>query len=526
MRKIKRAILYVRVSTDDQKNGYSPADQEERLLKYCLQNEIEVVKIYHEDESARDFDNRPEWQKILQHIKKTKRHGIDTILFIKWDRFSRNVAEAYITLKELKKYGVEPQAMEQPLDFEIPESKIMLAIYLSAPEVDNDRRALNTFHGMRRAKKEGRWMGTCLRGYKHTINEHAKSDRERKIVVPEGGKEQELVVKAFNLMATGMHPIDELRRKMNIEGLNVSRTQFWRLLRHQGYIGKVFIPEYKDEPAEWVQGQHEPIIDESTFYKVQDILLGRKKPCPTKNTTFKTELPLRGFLYCPQCGRKLTGSASRGKLGGRFFYYHCSKGCKERKKASEANEVFLEILQALKLDESFYELYGEIITKVFSENKEGIKEKLSELTKAIEKQKIRLKNARMLMLDGEIDAKDYKELKQEIEATLTCLQIEESELRCSQVDYKSQIDFLIYLFTNIDTLFNIADGEVKQKIIGSVFPEKLVFENRIYRTPKINPAVSLLFIGSNDLEQIKKHPVNRVLSRGVARRGIEPLIPP
>ncbi len=41
----------------------------------------------------------------------------------------------------------------------------MLAFYLAAPEVENDRRALNVFHGMRRAKKEGRWMGTAPVGY-------------------------------------------------------------------------------------------------------------------------------------------------------------------------------------------------------------------------------------------------------------------------------------------------------------------------------------------------------------------------
>lgn len=41
----------------------------------------------------------------------------------------------------------------------------MLAIYLSTPEVENDRRALNTFQGMRRAKKEERLMGIAPYGY-------------------------------------------------------------------------------------------------------------------------------------------------------------------------------------------------------------------------------------------------------------------------------------------------------------------------------------------------------------------------
>ena len=53
---------------------------------------------------------------------------------------------------------MEPQAVEQPLDLSIPENKNDAGFYLAAPEVENDRRALNVFNGMRRAKKEGRWM--------------------------------------------------------------------------------------------------------------------------------------------------------------------------------------------------------------------------------------------------------------------------------------------------------------------------------------------------------------------------------
>ena len=50
----------------------------------------------------------------------------------------------------------------------------MLAFYLAAPEVENDRRALNVFNGMRRAKKEGRWMGTAPIGYVNRITEDGK----------------------------------------------------------------------------------------------------------------------------------------------------------------------------------------------------------------------------------------------------------------------------------------------------------------------------------------------------------------
>ena len=148
----KRAIIYTRVSTDEQNNGYSPSDQKDKLNKYCESNNIEIVGFYHDDESGKTF-NRPQWLNIMQFIKKNRGY-VTNILFLKWDRFSRNVAEAYITIRDLKKMGVEPQSIEQPLDFEIPESKIMLAIYLAAPEVDNDRRALNIFMVYAEEKKK------------------------------------------------------------------------------------------------------------------------------------------------------------------------------------------------------------------------------------------------------------------------------------------------------------------------------------------------------------------------------------
>lgn len=170
---MKVADLYVRVSTDEQADkGYSQRCQEELLRKYCDINRITVRKVIFEDHSAKTF-NRPEWKAYLQDLRKTKGKS-DLVLFLKWDRFSRNAGDAYHMINTLRKLGVEPQAIEQPLDLSIPENKMMLAFYLAAPEVENDRRALNVIHGMRRAKKEDRYMGLAPVGYVNKIDESGK----------------------------------------------------------------------------------------------------------------------------------------------------------------------------------------------------------------------------------------------------------------------------------------------------------------------------------------------------------------
>lgn len=481
----RKAIIYTRVSTDEQNNGYSPSDQKDKLYKYCEHNNIEIVGFYHDDESGKSFD-RPEWIKIVSFIKKNRGY-VDNIIFLKWDRFSRNVAEAYITIRDLKKLGVEPQAIEQPLDFEIPESKIMLAVYLAAPEVDNDRRALNIFHGIRRGKKEGRWLGACLRGYINT-----RDANKRPIIAPEGGEMEKLVKMAFKEFASGLYGIEELRLKLYKQGLKCNRNSFWMLLRNKGYIGKVLVPAFKDESAIWVDGVHDAIIDEHTFYEVQDIILGRRKNLPNKIQTVREEFPLRGFLLCPQCGKTLTASASKGKMGKLFYYYHCGAGCKERQRAINVNDEFVTLLNKLSTSSNSVKLYSKVLKDTFKHNYQTDKTELIKLTNEIDRQKQRLKNAKDLMLDGEITSADFKEMRYEIEEKLSKLNNDLTGMNEGVENHGKKVDDCLELLSKVGDFYKNKGVLVKQRIVSSMFPEKLIFENSFYRTPVKHEVLSKL----------------------------------
>ena len=109
---MKNVILYVRVSTDEQAGrGYSLRDQEQKLLSYCV-------------------------KKLLEYCKKNKKI-VHQLLFIKWDRFSRNTAESYQMIGVFNQLAIQVNAIEQPLDLTIPEQGLMLAVYLSMPTMKN-----------------------------------------------------------------------------------------------------------------------------------------------------------------------------------------------------------------------------------------------------------------------------------------------------------------------------------------------------------------------------------------------------
>ncbi len=64
-------------------------------------------------------------------------------------------------IKYLDKLGIKVESVEQPLDLSIPDNKMLLALYLTAPEIENDKNSIRTTEASRRAKLEGCWMGTA-----------------------------------------------------------------------------------------------------------------------------------------------------------------------------------------------------------------------------------------------------------------------------------------------------------------------------------------------------------------------------
>ena len=510
----KKAIIYVRVSTDEQADkGFSLQHQEERLRQYCALQNILVTGFYREDHSAKNFD-RPEFNRLLERLKKDKK-AADYLLFLKWDRFSRNAGDAYGMINTLNRLGIEPQAIEQPLNLDIPENKIMLAFYLAAPEVENDRRALNTIAGMRRARKEGRSMGSAPIGYKN-----ARDERNRPVVVQ---TDIAPIIKwVFEQLALGISSAEYVRLQARDKGLKTAKGNFFLLIRNPFYCGRIVIPAYKDEQEQVVKGIHEPLISEELFDEVQAVLEKRKRAWPVRHLA-REEFPLRGHLVCSRCGANLTASSSKGN-GGKYFYYHCTPKCGERFKSEEANELFEKKLKEITMNEVCLNVLEKFTLSLYQNGGQGSEEETKKLKAEIQKNKERLSNAQQMLLDGTIEPSDYKTIKTRYELAIMDA---ESRLRMITLD-NSDLDELIRyarkFFKNLDKFYKEGSLAVKQQLIGSIFPEKLIFENKAYRTIKENPLIPLICRPSKGFrgQKNKKSRKNAGLSSEAPPSGLEP----
>ena len=227
-----------RVSSDEQAKGYSLGIQEESLRKHCENNAIEIVRVFKEDHSAKNFD-RPEWKELLKYLRSNK-NNVDYVLFTSWDRFSRNITDALIQIRNLKKWNIEIRAIEQPIDISIPENKAILAMYLAMPEIDNDRRSIKIRGGVRAALKSGRLSRKAPRGYKNVRDEN-----NRPLIIP--SENAKYIKYLFNEVSKGRTQV-EIREELKFKNFSISCNGSSVILRNEIYMGKVVVPAEGDEP--------------------------------------------------------------------------------------------------------------------------------------------------------------------------------------------------------------------------------------------------------------------------------------
>lgn len=294
------------------------------------------------------------------------------------------------------------------------------------------------------------------------------------------------------------------------------------LVRNPVYCGQIFIPKYKEEEAHFVKGQHEPVISEALFYEVQDVLDGRKKK-QRLQIEVDENLPLRGFLVCPRCGRVLTGSASKGKRK-YYHYYHCSSSCGSRFRTDAVNSLFIVELKKLVPHPGMIEIYkSAIISEYNSQTKDQMNgrrlllERLEELNK-------QLAIARRLMLKEEITAADYRETKAEYQPEITSLEAQISNYSTSSNKIDDLINKAVDNVSRMDCLYENGTIKEKRQIVCSIYPEKLIFDGFSYRTPRINEAVSLICTLDAAFGEIKKGHFsnNTEMSFKVTPLGLEP----
>ncbi len=341
----KRAIVYARVSTDEQaENGFSLVAQVEAGGKYAETLGFTVAFELKDEgvSGAIAFSERPASAKAwaLLHDGKAEALIVQNV-----DRLSRDVVDLLVTIRALLRAGVEVHCLD--LGRVTSEYDIMLVIRGWQGSDERQKIKERFMRGKREKLKQGMVIaGHLPYGYVHLRNEKGQ------VVNLAVNEDQAAVVRLiFEWYTVG----DDSGKLLSIRGIAMrlkesgiptakAGSDSWattivrRILRNPTYKGEW---HYNAGADAGTQEQTfviavPAIVDAATWEKVQ-VQLERNKLKAKRNG--KHDYLLTGIIKCG-CGRSMHGHYIQSGQDKSFFYYVCSDAAM-RKDERQCNEKYI-----------------------------------------------------------------------------------------------------------------------------------------------------------------------------------------
>jgi site-specific DNA recombinase len=490
-----KAIIYIRVSTTEQAElGTSLKSQEEICRDYAKRNNYDVLKVFIERGESAKTTNRTELKNMLDFIS-LKYNEIDSLIVFKLDRLARNLIDYTNLLSIFSKSGIVLKSATETIG-ESPEGKLMQNMIASFAQFHNDQKSQRTKIGMNQALKEGRWIWVPPFGYKYE-----KLNSKSYLMF---SKDKKIVEGIFNSFLNGKKQYEILESLKN-NGIKISATKLDYTLSNPIYIGKI-----KTKMVEGlIQGVHKPIIDEATFYKVQDML--NRKPKEFHEINKSGEFVLTRFLKCPSCNRRLKGSFSQGRHK-KYPYYHCTnKGCSFKPLKKEITEdIFFEYIKSIEPTDKVLDNFISATKEYNSNTQADIRKRMRLLNKGIKELEHDQKSIEDLAINGTFTKERFQKKISEVEAKLVKKEIEIKDLQKNIVDIDDLLNYARYFLKNLSKLWINSASESKRKLQDYIFPEGIYIENNRCRTAKIRTIFKYLSLS------------NESNSKVVPEAGIEP----
>ena len=311
-------VLYARKSTESEEAQILSIDSQIReMLQIAEKENLEIVETKKESHSAKEANQRPIFNEIVEEIKQDKYNGILT-----WapDRISRNAGDLgrIVDLMDQGKL-IDIRTYGQRFT-NSPNEKFLLMILGSQAKLENDNKVINVKRGLRARCEMGLWPCTAPTGYLNSKNVdkscHVEIDLHR----------APMVKKMFEKVAYEKYSGRQLyqwlkdRNFKTKNGKHLTLSNVYILLRNTFYYGMF---EYPKKSNQWFKGIHEPLINKELFDMVQENIANHVINKVDKEFAFTR------MMICGVCGSGITADEKFKKLKGggmnRYVYYMCTK---------------------------------------------------------------------------------------------------------------------------------------------------------------------------------------------------------
>jgi site-specific DNA recombinase len=488
----KKALAYIRISSQRQINGESPQTQESFIRQYASSNNIEIVDVFYDEAKSGRNTDRQELHNMIEYAKQHKGE-IDHVIVYKMNRASRDII-SYVTgfVLPLKNLGITIRSATEPID-ESVFGQFMEGLSILLGQMDTQNKQGFTIDNMTSLALQGYWQHPPVVGYDthKIVNDMGKS---RPTLKP--SPMAPLVKDVLERFSQGDITKAELTRYAASIGLRsrngkkLSKDRINALIRHPVYAGYVV---GNLTGGELVEGKHQALITKETYELNQILLKGKEQRTGEVHLKFNPKYPLKGLVLCPRCKLPLYASAPKTGAGGKSPRYHCSrntcKGLVISAKSSQMHEDFEDMLKRIKPEEQLLELYKEVlITEAANQ--------LGSLNHKISRVRARLNTIADERLDaiknqnaGKLSEEDSKLLLDSLGHDKDVQLVELSKLEKQHAVQETDILLAVDIMRDVDKQWGIASLAAKARFQSGLFPKGLVYDpvSRRFGTTEISP---------------------------------------
>jgi site-specific DNA recombinase len=235
----KRAILYARVSTDEQaRSGYSLAQQLEALREYAAREGYEVLEEVSDPGQSGASLERPGMDRVRDLVAAG---GVSVVLAQDRDRFAREPAYHYLLRKEFEEHGTKIRALNDRGD-ESPEGELTDGILDQLAKYERAKIAERTRRGKLRRAREGKIIPVNRPNYGFKLN----AARDNYVVDEE---EMHVVRRIFRMVGAEAATIHAVKRILECEGVPTptGKRDWGKFYIRSVILDDVYRPHSRDE---------------------------------------------------------------------------------------------------------------------------------------------------------------------------------------------------------------------------------------------------------------------------------------
>ena len=484
----KFALSYLRVSSRGQAErgggddeGFSiPAQREANKRKAHSMGAIIGKEFVDRGASARSAD-RPELQKMLEYIKEN-RERVDYVIVHKVDRLARNRGDDVDITRALSEANVQLVSASESID-NTPSGMLLHGIMSSIAEFYSRNLSTEVIKGMSQKVKNGGTPTKAPIGYRN-VRDHDEMGR-RNSRVELDAERAPLVALAFKEYATGRWSLNSLSEHLSDLGLATSATpklpakpmgkRMLHVILNNPYYKGVVTYNGAQYP-----GKHEPIVDESLWDKVQEIL---RSHVNGERERIHSHY-LKSTVYCGSCGARLVIHNAKSRSGDRYPYFVCSarhnkrNDCRQRSLLiDEVAAKIEELYERISFTPEFRVLIEQWITTQIDNLSEESKDELERLR--LQKDKLE-REQRKLLQAHYADAVPLDLLKEEQTRIGNALKNITNQMSAHQEEYTEATNLLraaFELLTDCGKAYKLADDFARRCFNQALFEKIMVFDD-------------------------------------------------